>query len=177
MKRLPGFLRSPALQPTLLALAIGLGSASPARAASYYEDALQRFEAKDYSGAIIQLKNALRNEPNKLAIQFLLGRALQQNGDVVAAEVAYIEAIRLGISRSEVAVPLAQVMVAQGRQREMLAHPQLQPSGLPTDRQVKRCSYTANDMIFPRNKFSQGSARRNQLVIDARITLPVSSAP
>ena len=133
MKRLPGFLRSPALQPTLLALAIGLGSASPARAASYYEDALQRFEAKDYSGAIIQLKNALRNEPNKLAIQFLLGRALQQNGDVVAAEVAYIEAIRLGISRSEVAVPLAQVMVAQGRQREMLAHPQLQPSGLPTD--------------------------------------------
>ncbi len=133
MKRLPGFLRSPALRPTLLALAIGLGGASPALAASYYEDALQRFEAKDYSGAIIQLKNALRNEPNKLAIQFLLGRALQQNGDVVAAEVAYNEAIRLGISRSEVAVPLAQVMVAQGRQREMLAHPQLQPSGLPTD--------------------------------------------
>ena len=46
--------------------------------------ALQRFDAKDYAGAIIQLKNALRNEPNKLAIQFLLGRALQQNGDVVA---------------------------------------------------------------------------------------------
>lgn len=29
------------------------------------------------------------------------------------------------------------------------------PSGLPTDRQVKRCSYTANDMIFPRNKFDR----------------------
>lgn len=29
------------------------------------------------------------------------------------------------------------------------------PSGLPTDRQVKRCSYTANDLIFPRNKFER----------------------
>ena len=105
----------------------------PAHAASFYENALQRFESKDYPGAVIQLKNALRDEPNKLAIQFLLGRALQQNGDVLGAEVAYNEALRLGISRSEVAVPLAQVIIAQGRQREMLAHPQLQPSGLPTE--------------------------------------------
>lgn len=116
-----------------LLLAGLLGASLPTLAASYYEDALQRFESKDYAGAIIQLKNALRNEPNKLAIQFLLGRALQRNGDVLGAEVAYNEALRLGISRSEVAVPLAQVIIAQGRQREMLAHPQLQPSGLPTD--------------------------------------------
>lgn len=118
-------------QTLLLAGLVGTGL--PALAASYYEDALQRFEAKDHAGAIIQLKNALRNEPNKLAIQFLLGRALQQNGDVLGAEVAYNEALRLGINRSEVAVPLAQVVIAQGRPREMLAHPQLQPSGLPSD--------------------------------------------
>lgn len=118
-------------QALLLAGLLGVGL--PALSASFYEDALQRFESKDYAGAIIQLKNALRNEPNKLAIQFLLGRALQQNGDVVGAEVAYNEALRLGINRSEVAVPLAQVITAQGRQREMLVHPQLQPSGLPTD--------------------------------------------
>lgn len=116
-----------------LLLAGLLGASLPALAASFYEDALQRFDSKDYAGAIIQLKNALRNEPNKLAIQFLLGRALQQNGDVVGAEVAYNEALRLGISRSEVAAPLAQVIIAQGRQREMLVHPQLQPSGLPND--------------------------------------------
>lgn len=109
-----------------------LTTTAPAHAASFYENALQRFESKDYPGAVIQLKNALRDEPNKLAIQFLLGRALQQNGDMLGAEVAYNEALRLGISRSEVAVPLAQVIIAQGRQREMLAHPQLQPSGLPT---------------------------------------------
>jgi putative PEP-CTERM system TPR-repeat lipoprotein len=134
MKRLHGTPLRRALRPALLALTIGLGfAASPALAASYYEDALKRFEAQDYPAAIIQLKNALRHEPNKLAIQFLLGRALQQNGDVVGAEVAYNEALRLGISRSEAAVPLAQAIIAQGRLREMLAHPQLQPSGLPTD--------------------------------------------
>lgn len=119
------------VQTLLLAGLIGVSA--PTLAANYYEDALQRFESKDYAGAVIQLKNALRNEPNKLAIQFLLGRALQQNGDVLGAEVAYNEAIRLGLNRSEVVAPLAQTLIAQGRQREMLAHPQLQPSGLPTD--------------------------------------------
>ena len=132
MNRSLGISLAGAMRPALLALAMGLGGAATA-AASFYEDALQRFEAKDYAGAVIQLKNALRNEPNKLAIQFLLGRAMQQSGDVVGAEVAFNEALRLGISRSEVAVPLAQVIIAQGRQREMLVHPQLQPSGLPTD--------------------------------------------
>lgn len=46
------------------------------------------------------------------------------------------------------------------------------PSYPPKDRQAKRMAYTGNGAIFPRNKFSQGTARRNQLVTDARITLP-----
>lgn len=133
MKRPHGTPFSRTLHHRLIALAIGLGGAAPALAARYYEDALKRFEAEDYPAAIIQLKNALRHESNTLAIQFLLGRALQRNGDVLGAEVAFNEALRLGISRSEVVLPLAQVITAQGRQREMLAHPQLQPSGLPND--------------------------------------------
>ena len=46
------------------------------------------------------------------------------------------------------------------------------PAYPPKDRQAKRMAYTGNGAIFPRNKFSQGSARRNQLVTDANITLP-----
>jgi len=42
----------------------------------------------------------------------------------------------------------------------------------PEDRQAKRMAYTGNAAIFPRNKFSQGSVRRNQLVIIDRITFP-----
>ncbi len=120
--------------PAIL-LALSLAAAGPSFAASYYEDALQRFDAKDYPGAVIQLKNALKKEPNKLAIQFLLGKALQKTGDALGAEVAYNEAIKLGISRSEVAIPLGQTLLAQGRHRDMLFHPQLQPQGLPTDTQ------------------------------------------
>ena len=111
--------------------ALLMSVAGHASGKSFYEDALQRYENKDYDGAIIQLKNALQKEPNQLAIQFQMGLALQQTGDAVGAEEALSEALRLGISRSEVVVPLAQTLVDQGRQREMLAHPQLQPSGLP----------------------------------------------
>jgi prepilin-type N-terminal cleavage/methylation domain-containing protein/prepilin-type processing-associated H-X9-DG protein len=42
----------------------------------------------------------------------------------------------------------------------------------PKDRQAKRMAYTGNAAIFPRNKFSQGSARKNRLVVDAIITIP-----
>jgi len=127
--------RRTALPSLLLALSLSLGGISLSHAASYYEDALQRFDAKDYEGAVIQLKNALKKEPNKLAIQFLMGKALQKTGDALGAEVAFNEAIKMGISRSEIVIPLGQTLLAQGRHRDMLLHPQLQPQGLPPETQ------------------------------------------
>jgi prepilin-type N-terminal cleavage/methylation domain-containing protein/prepilin-type processing-associated H-X9-DG protein len=46
----------------------------------------------------------------------------------------------------------------------------------PKDRQAHRMAYTGNAAIFPRNKFSQGSARRNRLVVDSVVTMPVRTA-
>jgi prepilin-type N-terminal cleavage/methylation domain-containing protein/prepilin-type processing-associated H-X9-DG protein len=46
------------------------------------------------------------------------------------------------------------------------------PAAAPQDRQAKRMAYAGNAAIFPRNKFSQGTPRRNQLVIIDRITFP-----
>jgi cellulose synthase operon protein C len=135
MKRFLGILSGHTTRHTVVALLLGLGAGRATLAASYYEDALQRFESRDYPGAVIQLKNALKTEPNKLAIQFLLGKALQKNGEVLGAEVAYNEAIKLGISRSEVVIPLAETLMAQGRHRDMLLHPQLQTTSLPVDAQ------------------------------------------
>lgn len=103
----------------------------------FHEDALQRFEKKDYPGSIIQLKNALKQTPNNLPVQLLLGKALLENGDVVAAEVAFNEALRLGVNRAEVVTQLGQSMVAQGKQQDMLSHPALQPAGLPNGIQLK----------------------------------------
>lgn len=111
--------------------------AADAKASKYYEDALTRFEKQDTSGAIIQLKNALQIDKNMLPVQMLLGRALLQNGDVLAAEVAFNEALRLGVNRAEVVVPLAQAYMAQGKQMQVLSQPQFAVAGLPSDVQLQ----------------------------------------
>lgn len=101
------------------------------KAARFYEDALVRYEKKDLPGAIIQLKNALQIDQRMLPVQVLLGKALLETGDVSAAEVAFNEAIKLGVNKAEVVVPLAQALLAQGRQKEVLESATFSPQGLP----------------------------------------------
>jgi putative PEP-CTERM system TPR-repeat lipoprotein len=107
-----------------------------AKASKYYENALSRFEKQDMAGAIIQLKNALQIDKNMLPVQMLLGRALLQNGDVVAAEVAFNEALRLGVNRAEVVLPMAQAYMAQGKQVQLLSQPLFAMAGLPPEVQL-----------------------------------------
>ena len=119
-----------------LALA-GLGALpAPARADSvkasqYYEDALKRFERQDVDGAILQLKNALQQDARLLSVHVLLGKALLMRSEAAAAEIEFNEALAQGINRAEVAVPLAQALVAQGKQAEVFKQPALVPEGLP----------------------------------------------
>jgi putative PEP-CTERM system TPR-repeat lipoprotein len=60
----------------------------------------------------------------------LLGKALLQNGDVVAAEVAFKEALRLGVNREELVIPLGQAYMAQGKLKEILDQQYFNPAGL-----------------------------------------------
>ena len=127
------------LAPLLLVL---LGSSSAvqaadAKASKYYEDALIRYEKKDLDGAVIQLKNALQIDKSMLPVQMLLGKALLQNGDVAAAEVAFLEAIRLGVNRAEVAIPLGQAYMAQGKHRLIFEQPTFNVAGLPGSVQLQ----------------------------------------
>lgn len=128
--------RHPASLPCLLAaLLISAaplaGAQDAAKAARFYEDALQRYEKRDIAGAIIQLKNALQVDKTQLPVHVLLGKALLADSQPSAAEFELSEAIRLGVNRAEVAVALAMAMNAQGKQPEMLDDPRLQPAGLP----------------------------------------------
>lgn len=129
-------LRLLVLSALLNASAAAIAQGHPV-ASRFYEDALQRFERRDFSGSIIQLKNALKESPNNLPVQLLLGKALLENGDVVGAEVAFNEALKLGVNRAEVVERLGQSMVAQGKQLDMLAHPALEPAGLPDNLQLR----------------------------------------
>lgn len=102
-----------------------------AKASRFYEDALQRYEKRDIPGAIVQLKNALQVDKNQLSVHVLLGKALLANSEPAAAEVAFNDALRLGVNRAEVAVPLAMALIAQGRQPQMLDDPRVAPGNLP----------------------------------------------
>jgi cellulose synthase operon protein C len=119
-----------------LAIPLALGVPTHARADSvqasrYYEDALKRFERQDMDGAILQLKNALQQDARLLTVHVLLGKALLSRSEAAAAEVEFNEALQLGINRAEVAVPLAQALVAQGKQADVFKLAVLNPDGLP----------------------------------------------
>jgi putative PEP-CTERM system TPR-repeat lipoprotein len=118
------------LASCLLGISVVAQSADP-KASKFFEDALARYEKKDIPGAIIQLKNAIQADPNLLPVHALLGKALIQNGEVAAAEVAIVEAMRLGVARAELIVPLAQALIEQGKQQQIFDDPRFNPAGLP----------------------------------------------
>lgn len=120
-----------ALAALLLGCAFIAGAAGDPKASRLYEDALTRYEKKDLPGAIIQLKNALQIDKTMLPVHVLLGKALLANSEVVAAEVAFNEALKLGVNRAEVVVPLAQAILAQGKRQPLLDDPRLSLTGLP----------------------------------------------
>ena len=107
--------------------------AGDAATSRYYEDALSRFKRDDMAGAIIQLKNALKIDNQLLPVQLLLGKALLAQGEVVAAEVAFNDALRLGVDRSAVVVPLARAVVGQAKPDLLLSDPRFEDADLPVE--------------------------------------------
>jgi cellulose synthase operon protein C len=115
----------------MLALSAGAGHAADSKASQLYEDALQRFDQKDLPGAIIQLKNAIKADRKLLPVHVLLGKVLLANGDVGPAEVAFTEALSLGVNRAEVVVPMARAVIAQAKQQQLVDQPRFAIAGLP----------------------------------------------
>ena len=116
-----------------LASATGAVQADDPKAARFYEDALVRYEKNDIAGAIIQLKNALQIDKNLLPVELLVGKALLAQSEVFAAEVAFNEALRLGVNRGEVVLDLARAVIDQGRPQEVLEQARFGLDGLPRD--------------------------------------------
>lgn len=112
----------------IAALSSAFACAADAQATRYYEDALKRFDKQDTAGAVIQLKNAIQKDQTLLAAQVLLGKALLLEGDPIGAEVAFDEALRQGVDRSEVILPLGQSLLMQGKFDSVIAR--LEPGGL-----------------------------------------------
>jgi cellulose synthase operon protein C len=171
-------LLQPRLRRLALSCAIALALAADAlhaadpKAAQLYEEALQRYEQKDLPGAIIQLKNAIRADRKLLPVHVLLGKALLANGDVGQAEVAFTEALALGVNRAEVVVPLARAVIAQAKQQQLVEQPRFAIAGLPA-------SVQSQLLLLRATAFSDlGDSRTSLKTIDeARALEPTSPEP
>lgn len=107
----------------LLAIAGALGGtaqAIPEPSARAYENALQRYEKNDLPGAVVELKNALQADRKNLAAHLLMGRVLLQASELKAAEASLEEALRQGVSKTEVFPLLGQVYLQLGETRKLL---------------------------------------------------------
>ena len=114
------------------ALVIALGAARAATepeapivdvfssASEYYEDALARFEERDYLGAIIQLKNALQEEPENLPARILIGRAYLGIGDGPSAEKELARARKAGADDELIIVAEARALLVQLKFEQVL---------------------------------------------------------
>lgn len=125
----------PLLVAALIASLSSLAGAADPKASRFYEDALARYEKNDMAGAIIQLKNALQIDKSMLAAHVLMGKAAFTNGDLPAAEASFEEALRLGVNKAEVVVPLGRVYLMQGKYETLLDR--ISTGGLPSPLQAE----------------------------------------
>ncbi|MDR7270447.1 putative PEP-CTERM system TPR-repeat lipoprotein [Pelomonas saccharophila] len=82
--------------------------------------AQKRLEQKDASGAAIELKNLLQQNPENASGRHLLGKALLEAGDLAGAEVELRKAWELGAPRDQLAPLLAQTLLQSGQSRKVI---------------------------------------------------------
>ncbi len=102
------------------------------RAQAQAQEARQRLQLGDAAGALLRLQSALEVDPKLPGLHHLLGQVQWALGDVVAAEAAYSDALRLGAERNEVMLPLAAALLAQGQPQALLDQSRLDDAGLLT---------------------------------------------
>ena len=74
----------------------------------------------DTKSAVIQIKNALQKDPESPEARYLLGKALLDGGDRVAAEVELRKALALRYPQDLVVPRLAQAMAGQGHFKKLI---------------------------------------------------------
>ena len=85
----------------------------------------------DLRGAALELRSALRDNPDNAAAHYRMGIVAQRIGDSVAAEKEFKTARDRGLDARHVNPPLAQVYMSQGRFRDLLRD--FPTQGLPAE--------------------------------------------
>jgi putative PEP-CTERM system TPR-repeat lipoprotein len=109
---------SKSVSTLLIALILGAcGGDSPESLIASSKDYLAKNDSK---AAVIQLKNALQQNPNLAEARFLLGTALLDGGDITGAELELRKALELKYSPDAVVPLLANVMLAKGQAKKLI---------------------------------------------------------
>lgn len=103
----------------------GCGKETPQE---HISNAQQAIAKHDNKAAIIELKNALQQEPNNAEARALLGSAYVDFGDALSAEKELRQATRLGGNKANILPALGQSLLMQGKHKEVLDEIQLDTS-------------------------------------------------
>ncbi len=154
----------------------GTGWATPERSSRFYNDAAARVEKEDIEGALVQLRNAIKEDANNLSAQLLLGKLLLRTGQLKAAEAAFETARRLGVSPTEIAVPMGQLYLQMGMTAELLD--KVKPDGLPVAAQVEVLTMRGSALALD-NRFADAlKAYAQARQLDPKSPLPdIAEAP
>lgn len=107
------------LAPVALALALTLSACGKGDPAAMLGSARDYLAKNDNAAAVIQLKNALQQDPNLAEARLLLGGALLATGDAVGAQTELQKALDLGASPNEVLPLMVRSRLAQGQAKEV----------------------------------------------------------
>lgn len=108
-----------------LAMLVALGACEKYDAAEYVRRARDYREKGDISASIIELKNALQQEPGNARARFLLGQNYLTTGDIAGAEKELLRARDYGMPVDELAEPLAEVWISRRQFKKVLTEIQV----------------------------------------------------
>jgi len=86
----------------------------------YVVDAQELYQKKDLEAAVIELKNALQQNGDNAEARALLGRIYIILGQGEAAEKELDRAYELGVAFRDVAIPLGDALLYQGKAKELI---------------------------------------------------------
>ena len=98
-------------------LLVGCADNDPQKHLASAKEYLQK---KNTNAAIIEIKNALQANPDLGEARYLLGTALLQDGNVVAAEVEFRKALAAGFQTESVIPELARTMLLMGQSKKLV---------------------------------------------------------